>query len=417
MAQTVLNIDMLTNESLVKFKNRLKLGGVADRQYDDSFGKKGAKIGDTLRVREPVRMKAALGRALQVNTITEKQRPITVATQQQVSWPFNSSDMSLSLDEYSERYIEPAVIELASVVDIAGHNAALAGVYNLLNGGSVTNPNTAGAWLAAKAVLNSYSVPSETGLVGLINEPTEADLVDGLKGLFQSSSALAAQYTKGEMKTALGVDFMMTQNIPKFTTGTATSLGTINGTVISGNSVAVTGGTASGTVPAGTVFTVAGVFQYNLAARTTTSRLQQFVVTTAVTLNGSGAGTLAVQPEIVTSGNYQNMTTAGLVSTAATSLTGGGLGYAIAAGQGGSGNVASQVYGRNWLLNPKAIALVTADLPMVSAPEVSIKRGEGLSMRLLRMYDPASDQEIFRMDILFGWALMRPEWMIGLGGS
>lgn len=402
MSQTLLNIDMLTNEALMKFSNALEMGGVADRQYEDYYQKSGAKIGDTLRVREPVRMAAASGRALQVNNIQEKSKAITVADQRHVAWPFNSADMALTLDEYSSRYIDPATAELASIVDLQGHATAIAGVYNHV-GTPGTDPNTALIWLQAKAKLNSYSVPKDGSLIALMNENAEISTVDALKGLFANQNKLNKQYDSGEMQSALGFDFRMTQNCPKLVNGTGVALGTLSATATSGTSIAITGGTTSGTIPVGLIFDVAECFQYNLVTRIATGNLQQFIVTAAVTLNGSGAGTLTVLPEIITSGNYQNMTTAGVVSGKAATVR--------------SGTTASATYSRNWALHSKAIALVSADLPMVSAKEVSIKRGKNLSIRIIRTYDVQSDQEVFRMDILFGWALMRPEWMCGVAGN
>lgn len=402
MSQTLLNIDMLTNEALDKFSNALQMGDVADRQYEDYYQKSGAKIGDTLRVREPVRMAAASGRALQVNNIQEKSRSITVADQRHVAWPFNSADMALTLDEYSERYIQPATAELGSIVDLQGHAAALAGVYNHV-GTPGTDPNSSLTWLQAKAKLNSYSVPKDGSLIALMNENAEISTVEALKGLFQNQRKIADQFDTGEMGPALGMDFRMTQNAPKYVAGTATALGTLSATATSGTTIAVTGGTANGTIKAGLVFDVADCFQFNLVTRIATGNLQQFLVTANVTLDGSGAGSLTVLPEIITSGNYQNMTTAGAVSGKAATIR--------------SGTTSGATYTRNWVLHKKAIALVSADLPMVSAKEVSIKRGKNLSIRVIRTYDVQSDQEIFRMDILFGWALMRPEWMVGVAGA
>ncbi len=402
MAQTLLNIDMLANEALMKFDNALEMGSVADRQYEDYYQKSGAKIGDTLRVREPVRFAAASGRALSVNQVTEKQRTITVADQRHVAWPFNSADMALTLDNYSSRYIEPAAAELASIVDLQGHAAALAGVYNHV-GTPGTDPNSSTVWLQAKAKLNSYSRPKGSKLIALMNENAEVATVDALKGLFANQAKLNKQYDDGEMGNALGFHFRMTQNCPKFTNGTATSLGTLSATATSGTSIAITGGTANGTVKAGAIFDVADCYQHNLVTRQATGNLQQFLVLADVTLNGSGAGTLTVSPEIITSGNYQNVSTAGAVSGKAATLR--------------SGSTASALYTANWAMCDKAIALVCADLPKVSAPEVSIKRGKNLSIRLIRTYDVQSDQEIFRLDVLFGWALMRPEWMTRVAGA
>ncbi len=401
-SQTLLNIDMLTNEALMRFDNALEMGSVADRQYEDYYAKSGAKIGDTLRVREPVRMVGKDGRALQVNTITEKSKNITVATQKHVAWPFNSSDMALTLDEYSERYIQPASAELASLVDLDGH-ALYTQVYNHV-GLPGTDPATALVWLQAKAKLNQYSVPKNGQLVALMNESAEVSTVDGLKALFASQNKLNKQYEDGEMGPGvLGMDFRMTQNVPKFTTDTGVALGTLSATATSGTTIAVTGGTANGVVKAGTVFDVAGCYAFNLVTRVTSGKLQQFVVTADVTLSAGGAGNLTVLPELVTSGNYQNMTTAGAVSGQAATIR--------------SGTTASTVYSQNWVMHKKSVALVSADLPMVSAPKISIKRGKNLSIRMIQVYDVNSDQEVFRMDILYGWAMMRPEWCCRVAGG
>jgi hypothetical protein len=402
MSQTLLNTDQLTNESLMEFHNNLVLGRSVDRQYDDYFAKSGAKIGDTLRVREPVRMTSASGRTLSVNTITEKKKDILVATQRHVAWPFNSSDMALSLDEYSKRYIKPAMAELASQVDLAGYATAFPGIYNHV-GTPGTDPNTHKVWLQAKAKLNQYSVPKGDKLVAIMNEDAEVETVDALKGLFNASSEIDKQYKNGTMGHAMGLDFNMSQNVPRFTNGTATALGTLSATATSGSSLAITGGTAGGTVKAGAVVTVASCYAFNLETRTSTGKLQQFVVTADVTLNGSGAGTLTVSPEIITSGNYQNMTSAGAVSGQAVSFV--------------SGTTASTQYAQNLVFHPAFATLVTVDMPMVSAPKISRKTMEGISMRLIQTYDVINDQEIFRIDILFGWSLLRPEWACRVAGA
>src|SRR5690606_15083760 len=104
---------------------------------------------------------------------------------------------------------------------------------------------------------------------------------------------------------------------------------TLTATATSGNSIAVTGGTPNGTVPIGMILTVADCYQYNLVTRVPTGNLQQFIVTAAITLGGSGEGTLTVAPEIITSGNYQNMSTAGAVSGKAATIVSGSTASAI----------------------------------------------------------------------------------------
>ena len=53
MANSNLTIDMITNEALMILHQKANFLGTIDRQYDSSFAKSGAKIGDTLRIRLP----------------------------------------------------------------------------------------------------------------------------------------------------------------------------------------------------------------------------------------------------------------------------------------------------------------------------------------------------------------------------
>jgi len=398
--QTLLHIDDLANEALVQFENALELGKVADRQYDDSFAKRGAKIGSALRVREPVQMVAASGRALQVNNIEEKYQDVTVADQRHVAWPFNSADMSLVLDEYSDRYIKPAAAELASVVDIAGHATALTNVYQTY-GTPGTDPNSSAIWLNAKAMIKAQGAPNSAKMIALINENAEVATLEAFSGRYNSQSTIGKQFDSGELMNALGISYRMTQNIPKFTTGTGIALGTTSAAKTSGTTISVTGGTANGVVKAGTIFEVADNKVYNQANHSITSQTQQFVVQADVTLNGSGVGDLVVLPEIITTGNYKNM-------------GGVGNGKTITVK---SGTTASTSYSQNLLLADKSLALVFADLPKVSAPQVSIKRSKNMSIRIIQTYDVHSDQEIFRLDALFGWSWLRRQFAVRVPGN
>ncbi len=53
MANTFSVIDMVARESLRIAHETLTFIGTVDRSYDSSYARAGAKIGDTLRVRDP----------------------------------------------------------------------------------------------------------------------------------------------------------------------------------------------------------------------------------------------------------------------------------------------------------------------------------------------------------------------------
>ncbi len=115
MANTLSVIDMVARESLRIAHEKLTFIGTVDRSYDSSFAKTGAKIGDTLRVRNPNQYTRRKGsRIMDVQDQTETTQDVVVATQDGVDMKFNSAELLLSIDELSKGYIDPAVSVLVS---------------------------------------------------------------------------------------------------------------------------------------------------------------------------------------------------------------------------------------------------------------------------------------------------------------
>src|SRR5574340_1020054 len=115
MANTLLSVDMVTREALRVAHEKLSFIGTIDRQYDDSFAKAGGKNGSTLRVRKPNQYTRRQGsRIMDTQDQAEASSTITVATQDGVDMKFNSAELALTIDDFSVRYIEPAVSVLVS---------------------------------------------------------------------------------------------------------------------------------------------------------------------------------------------------------------------------------------------------------------------------------------------------------------
>ncbi|TFH41274.1 MAG: hypothetical protein E4H01_15220, partial [Lysobacterales bacterium] len=118
MANTLLTIDMVTREALRVAHEKSVFIKTTDRSYDDSFAKTGAKIGSALRVRKPNQYTRTQGsRVMDVQDQEEATGTITVATQDHVDMRFNGAELSLSIDDFSRRYIEPAVNVLISGIE------------------------------------------------------------------------------------------------------------------------------------------------------------------------------------------------------------------------------------------------------------------------------------------------------------
>ena len=79
----------------------------------------GAKIGDTLKVRLPNQYVVRDGATLSAQDTTETSVDLKVQTQKGVDLNFTSVDLSLSLDDFSERILEPAMSGLAATIEAA----------------------------------------------------------------------------------------------------------------------------------------------------------------------------------------------------------------------------------------------------------------------------------------------------------
>ena len=65
MANSLLTINMITREAIELFKNSNEFLKNIDQQYDDSFARDGAKIGQSLRIRLPNDYTVSTGPAAQ----------------------------------------------------------------------------------------------------------------------------------------------------------------------------------------------------------------------------------------------------------------------------------------------------------------------------------------------------------------
>lgn len=402
MANTILTASMITREALRLFKNSNLFLRNIDTQYDSSFAKTGGKIGDTLRIRLPNDYVVRNGRVANPQDTNEKQVPLTVSSQKGVDMGFNSAELALSIDDFSQRFILPAVNALAGgvAVDVMGatesfSNLTFQGMASDGTGTIVTP--TSSTWLDAGARLDMTSTPranSKGNRKTILDPRTQARTVDSLKGLFNNTQKVGEQYKTGEMGIdTLGFDWGMDQTVIKHTNGTY-SAGAVNGANQTGNALTLTA--ITGTFNKGDVFTIAGVFGVNPVTKQTTGELRQFTVTANV---GAGATSIPIYPAIVPGNVAYGTVTASPANGALITLVGG----------------AGVTFRKNFAMDPMAVTMATADLPLPNNMDMAARETyDGLSIRFLRGFDITNDVFISRLDILYGYATVRPEWGIGI---
>ena len=155
MANTLLTPTAVTREALRILHQKLNFVGTVLRQYDSSFAKSGAKIGDSLKIRLPNQYTVRSGASLSTQDIVESSVTLQVATQKGVDTTFTSDDLTMDLDDFSERILEPAMSVLAANIesdamsmykDVYNHVTdvgATVTVADVLNAGKVLTDNLA----------------------------------------------------------------------------------------------------------------------------------------------------------------------------------------------------------------------------------------------------------------------------------
>lgn len=397
MSNSILTINMITREAVELWKNTNAFIQNIDKQYDDQFAKHGAKIGTSLRIRLPNDFTVTTGPALSLQDTTEQSTTMVLATQKHVDVGYSTQERTMSLDDYSERVLAPMVNNLAGAVAADVMTGTEAGVCNLVanvdGSNAVLNPNS-GTYLQAGAVLALNSAP--TGGRKVVNDPiTEARVVNSLSGLFNPQQDISRQYKTGMMYNALQFDWMSDQTVIKHTTGTFSAGGTVNLGSQTGLSINVNA--ITGTLKQGDIITFAGVNAVNRITKQTTGQLRQFVVTSNVATGGTSVSIYpALLPAVGGSAVQYQTVDASPINGAAMSLV----------------LNASQQYRKNVAFAPQAITMATADLEMPERGVVEAARDtfDGVSMRMLSSYIPGTDQIVTRLDVLYGYLFIRPEW-------
>jgi hypothetical protein len=400
MANNLLTIDMITRKALEILENNLVLTRNVNRQYDDSFAVEGAKIGSTLRIRLPDRALVTDGAALQTQDDNEQYTTLSVASQKHIGINFTSAELTMQLDDFADRVLKTRISQLASSID-----ADVANAYKFI-GNSVgtpgTTPSTSLVLLQAQQKLNENAAIMSPRYA-TVNPAANAGLVEGMKGLFNPTDTISKQFKNGMMGTGvLGFDEInMSQSIKQHTTGdwgTGISLGS-SVTTEGASSISISFTGSSKTWKVGDVFTIADVYAVNPQTRESTGSLQQFVVTEDLT--ASTSGTLKFYPALYSSAHALATVNALPVSGKTVTMLGS----------------ANSQYAQNLVYHKDAITFATADLLLPQGVDMASRAvHNGISLRVVRQYDINNDRLPCRIDVLYGYSVIRPQMAVRMWG-
>lgn len=413
MPNTLVTPDLIAKEALMQLENNVVMANQVHREYKKEFT---GGQGSTVSIRKPVKFYTADGQTRVNQDVEEKNTSITIDQRKHVSWEFSTQDLTLSIEDYSERYIKPAMITLANTVD-----RSLMGLYsNVWNstGTPGTTPSDFGAVASAAQRLDEMAVGMDNRSM-MLNPAAHYSVAGNQLTLDAVGSMGQSAYEDAKVGRIAKFDTFSTQNVANHTVGVATGTPLVAGANQNVTYAASTGTpsqtlntdgwtvSTAGILRAGDVFTIAGVFAMNpvpgegASGKIQMPYLQEFtVLADAASGGGAGAAALTISPAIVTSGPYQTVSAAPADNAAIT-----------VRGTGGT------AYSQNLGFHKNAFALVTCPLEMPDGAAFKARESHnGLSVRVVKDYDITNDTDIIRLDILYGVKSIYPDLATRLWG-
>jgi hypothetical protein len=400
VSNTLLTIDMITKECLRLAHEKATFIGTINRQFDDSFGEDGAKIGDTLRIRKPSQYVRRTGsRVMDVQDSEQQSTALVVATQDGVDMRFNSRELALDLDSFSKLHLEPAMATLISNIDSDVLQGCTKSTFNW-GGTAGTSVSSLTAPGQARTRLNENLAPKGDRRIQ-VNSGTMQQLVSGTAAYFNPSGAISEQFREGLVARTAMADYYENERVWSMANTTSVTLSTskLNGFISTNGQTSINISLLTvSSVGVGMKFTIANVFDVHPETKQAYAQLKQFTVTGVTNVS-----TFSVSPPIYISGARQNVTGIGTTtSTQALSWLGS----------------PNSTYALGLMYHKDAFTFATAALPLMADASKCVRRTyDGLSLRVWQASDIRNDELLTRIDILYGFAAIRAEWAAVVVGA
>lgn len=401
-ANSLLTISMISRDAAIVLGNTLDLAKRVNRDFDSDFGVKSAQIGQTLNIRRPIRPTVRVGSVVDIQAITETYSTLAFSNPVGTDYALTSQELTFSVEDYFDKVVEPSVVRIASQLESDGQ-ALITKFYGLVGTpGTALTGGASGTALPAVtkalALLNKNDAPKEGGRKTLLNDPDfNGVLTNSNLTYFNPGPEISKMYSDGYQGDYASMRVFMNQLVQSHTNGVYGGSPIVAATVASNStwgasSVISTSGWTSGgtTLNAGDVFTISGVYMVNPQTKQTLGTLQQFVVVNTVS-DTAGAISLTVSPAVVTTGGFQNVSSAPTIGAVIT----------IAGGTG--------VTTQNALaFDRDAIVLAAKELMpySVGMGKTTTDDQTRIPIRVQQMPDIRTNQEILRFDVMYAWTTL-----------
>ena len=400
MANSILTPSIITKEALRILHAQSNFLTKINRQYDSRFAVNGAQIGANLDVRLPNKFTVRTGSTYSAQDMVERKVSLPVATIKGVDCTITDTELTMSLNDFSEQFLKPAMNQLASDIEYSAMLSMYKSVPNAV--GTVSTQIDYKKFQQAGQKLTENLAPSSDRTF-LLNPASRVEFSDAVKGLFQASNNIDDQYREGMVGRTGGFDVFENTMIPVHTTGTYGGTPLTNGATqgstgannayVATSSIVTDGWTSGGTsLKAGDSITFAGCFEVHPETKVSTGVLKKFVIVSDVS-DTTGAITMTVSPGVIAGGAYQNCSNRIADNSAITVL-----------------GTSATAYGQNLAFHKDAFTFVSADLDIPKGVDMAARERFGnISMRFVRWFDGDNGQWKSRFDILYGTAALYPE--------
>jgi len=383
-ANNLLSTQAITELSLAVFQDSIPFLMTGNRQFEGEFTRDTYKRGQSVNIRKQNHYRADKGQVASIQATDEEFETLTLE-QYNVAIDFNTKDLTLTIGQFKERYIDRMAQELKFKIeqDIATQ------AKNQLNHtvGTAGAPiNTYQAVADVTAKMQSLMMPTYDAYMALNPNDTAA-----LKGSLQNSfnDMLNKDISeRGSLGRLDQFDMFVAQALSRQISGTpGAGPILIDGAVTSGATVVMDGFTALTLVATeGDIFTVAGVNSVSTIGRVDTGDLMTFVVTADVTSDGGGVATIPFAPTLISDPtNPRQNVTAPLANNAVVTFF--------------EDHRVNVGYTRD------SLDIVSPPLTKIHGSDsyVAIDKEAKCSLRIGRQGDIKNDINVFRVDVLIGF--------------
>ena len=365
MANSILTPSVIAREALMVLMNNMVMGNLVNRTAITEFS---AAVGDTVTVRKPATFIAADMPIASNQDIKEIGIPVVMSKWRGVRFSLTAKEASMSLRDYSSRYITPGVQAIAQDVDSFLCGLLVGFPYKRVQTATTVKIDDI-AGLSADMSVRKVPLTDRY----LVLDPLSAAKYKVLGPVLDAGQrGNQNAINDAQLGRLMGFDTYEDQNIKTEGTmvGTLAGCSTPATVALGAESMTVTDTDATpGLLPAGTTFTIAGDTQI-------------YVLTDDATQTATGC-LIKFAPPLQVAITSAKAISAGTVAS--------------------SGKTESAAFHKN------AIDLVTCPLAKPLGTPSEVISDNGMSIRVVYTFDQTTWSDIIALDVLYGGRVMDAE--------